>query len=167
MFKRLKEGIARTRDGLLNRLGRLFGRREPIDGASLETLEAALLMADIGVQTTATIISAVKKRAQVDGPALIEIVHDEMVEVLAKVARPLTIPSLREGPYVVLIVGVNGVGKTTTIAKIGRYLQAQGLSVMFAAGDTFRAAAVDQLKAWGERLKVSVVAKHRALIRLR
>ncbi|MBI2802422.1 MAG: signal recognition particle-docking protein FtsY [Gammaproteobacteria bacterium] len=159
MFKRLKDGIARTRNGLVNRLSRLFSRREPIDSASFETLETALLLADTGVTTTELILAAVKKRSRADGPPLIDILRDEMIAVLAPVARPLDIPPATAGPYVLLIVGVNGVGKTTTIAKIGRHLQAAGYSVMFAAGDTFRAAAVDQLKTWGERLKVPVIAQ--------
>lgn len=159
MFKRLREGIARSRDGLLNRIGRLFGRREPVDGASLETLETALLLADTGVQTTESLIEAVKRRAGRDGVALVDILRDEMVKVLEPVAKPLEIPPGHTGPYVLLVVGVNGVGKTTTIAKIGRHLKARGLKVMFAAGDTFRAAAVEQLKTWGERLDIPVIAQ--------
>lgn len=159
MFKRLREGIARSRDGLLNRIGRLFGRREPVDGASLETLETALLLADTGVQTTENLIEAVKRRAGRDGMALVDILREEMVKVLAPVAKPLEVPAGRTGPFVVLVVGVNGVGKTTTIAKIGRHLKARGLKVMFAAGDTFRAAAVEQLKTWGERLDIPVIAQ--------
>ena len=159
MFKRLREGIARSRDGLLNRIGRLFGRREPVDGASLETLETALLLADTGVQTTENLIDAVKRRAGRDGMALVDILREEMVKVLEPVAKPLEIPAGREGPFVLLVVGVNGVGKTTTIAKMGRHLKARGLKVMFAAGDTFRAAAVEQLKTWGERLDIPVIAQ--------
>ncbi len=158
MFKRLKEGIARTRDGLLNRISRLFGRREPIDAASLETLENALLLADTGVQTTGIIMRAVKQRARGDVP-LLEILRAEMVAALTPSAKPLVIPADQQGPFVLLVVGVNGVGKTTTIAKIGRHLQSAGLQVMFAAGDTFRAAAVEQLKTWGERLKIPVIAQ--------
>ena len=159
MFKRLREGIARSRDGLLNRIGRLFGRREPVDGASLETLETALLLADTGVQTTENLIEAVKRRAGRDGLALVDILREEMVKVLEPVAKPLEISGDRTGPFVLLVVGVNGVGKTTTIAKIGRHLKARGLKVMFAAGDTFRAAAVEQLKTWGERLDIPVIAQ--------
>ncbi len=159
MFKRLKEGIARTRDGLLNRIGKLFARGEPIDAASIETLETALLMADTGVQVTEQILEAVKKRARGNGAPLLDVVREEMTKVLAPVAIPLVIPAAFDGPFVVLVVGVNGAGKTTTIAKIGRSLQAAGLQVMFAAGDTFRAAAVEQLKTWGERLKIPVIAQ--------
>ena len=159
MFKKLREGIARSRDSLLGRIGRLFGRREPIDGASLETLETALLLADTGVQTTETLIEAVKHRAGREAIPLLEILREEMVKVLRPVARPLEIPRGRGAPFVLLVVGVNGAGKTTTIAKMGRLLKAQGLKVMFAAGDTFRAAAVEQLRTWGERLDIPVIAQ--------
>lgn len=158
MFKRLKEGIARTRDGLLSRVSRLFGRGGPIDAASLETLETALLLADTGVQTTEAIMNAVRQRARGDTP-LLEVLRAEMVKALTPVARPLEIPRDRAGPFVLLVVGVNGVGKTTTIAKMGHSLQAAGLQVIFAAGDTFRAAAVEQLKTWGDRLKIPVIAQ--------
>jgi fused signal recognition particle receptor len=159
MFKRLREGIARTRDGLLNKLGRLLGRREPIDASSLEALESALLMADTGVAVTARIMTAVEKRAGKEGLPLIEVLREEMVRTLKAVEAPLEIPTGAGKPFVILVVGVNGVGKTTTIAKIGRHLQAAGHKVMFAAGDTFRAAAVDQLKTWGERLGIPVVSQ--------
>jgi fused signal recognition particle receptor len=158
MFKRLKEGITRTRDGLLNRISRLFRRGEPIDAASLETLETALLLADTGVQTTEAIMRVVRQHARDDVP-LLEVLRTEMIKVLAPIAQPLAIPGDGVGPFVLLVVGVNGVGKTTTIAKIGRHLQAAGMQVMFAAGDTFRAAAVEQLKTWGERLKIPVIAQ--------
>jgi fused signal recognition particle receptor len=159
MFKRLREGIARTRDGLLNKLGRLLGRREPIDASSLEALESALLMADTGVAVTERIMTAVEKRAGKEGLPLIEVLRQEMVRTLQSVEAPLAIPTDGSKPFVILVVGVNGVGKTTTIAKIGRQLQSAGHKVMFAAGDTFRAAAVDQLKTWGERLGIPVVAQ--------
>jgi fused signal recognition particle receptor len=159
MFKRLREGIARTREGLLNRIGRLFGRREPIDAASLESLETALLLADTGVQSTEALMNAVRRNAGTGGAPLLDTLRGEMVRLLTPAARPLLVPPEGTKPFVILVVGVNGVGKTTTIAKIGRYLQARGLSVMFAAGDTFRAAAVEQLRTWGERLGIPVVAQ--------
>ncbi|MBI5616350.1 MAG: signal recognition particle-docking protein FtsY [Gammaproteobacteria bacterium] len=158
MFKRLKEGIARTRDSLLNRLGKLIFRREPIDASSLETLETALLLADAGVDATERIMAAVKQRAGKGAP-LVDTLRDVMLEALRPCEQPLAIPPATDGPYVILVVGVNGVGKTTTIAKIGRHLRAEGRKVMFAAGDTFRAAAVDQLKTWGERLDIPVIAQ--------
>ncbi len=159
MFKRLREGIARTRDGLFNKLGRLLGRREPIDASSLEALESALLMADTGVAVTERIMAAVEKRAGKEGALLVDILREEMVRTLKTVEAPLEIPADASRPFVILVVGVNGVGKTTTIAKMGRHLQMAGHKVMFAAGDTFRAAAVDQLKTWGDRLGVPVIAQ--------
>jgi fused signal recognition particle receptor len=159
MFNRLREGIARTRDGLLNRLGRLLRRREPIDASSLEALENALLMADTGVAVTERLMAAVEKRAGKEGVPLIDVLREEMVRILKTVEAPLEVPAGRGSPFVILVVGVNGVGKTTTIAKMGKHLQAAGHKIMFAAGDTFRAAAVDQLRTWGERLGIPVIAQ--------
>ena len=159
LFKRLHEGIARTRDGLFNRLGRLLGQREPIDDSSLEALESALLQADTGVAVTARILSAVKLQAGRERTPLVEVLRAEMVKSLTPVEQALVIPPRLGTPFVILVVGVNGVGKTTTIAKLGRRLQEAGHKVMFAAGDTFRAAAVEQLKTWGERLGIPVIAQ--------
>ncbi len=159
LFKRLREGIARTRDGLFNRLGRLLGQREPIDASSLEALESALLEADTGVAVTARILSAVKLQAGRERTPLVEVLRAEMVKSLTPVEQALVIPPGLGTPFVILVVGVNGVGKTTTIAKLGRRLQEAGHKVMFAAGDTFRAAAVEQLKTWGERLGIPVIAQ--------
>lgn len=159
LFKRLREGIARTRDGLFNRLGRLLGQREPIDASSLEALESALLQADTGVAVTARILSAVKLQAGRERTPLVEVLRAEMVKSLTPVEEALVIPPELGTPFVILVVGVNGVGKTTTIAKLGRRLQEAGHKVMFAAGDTFRAAAVEQLKTWGERLGIPVIAQ--------
>ena len=159
LFKRLREGIARTRDGLFNRLGRLLGQREPIDASSLEALESALLEADTGVAVTARILSAVKLQAGRERTPLVEVLRAEMVKSLTPVEQALVIPPGLGTPFVILVVGVNGVGKTTTIAKLGRRLQEGGHKVMFAAGDTFRAAAVEQLKTWGERLGIPVIAQ--------
>ncbi len=159
LFKRLREGIARTRDGLFNRLGRLLGQREPIDASSLEALESALLQADTGVAVTARILSAVKLQAGRERTPLVEVLRAEMVKSLTPAEQALVIPPRLGTPFVILVVGVNGVGKTTTIAKLGRRLQEAGHKVMFAAGDTFRAAAVEQLKTWGERLGIPVIAQ--------
>jgi signal recognition particle GTPase len=136
MFKRLREGIARTRDSLLNRLGRLLGRREPIDASSLEALENALLEADVGVSVTSQIMATVRHQAGRESQPLIDLLRAEMVRSLTAVQQPLQIPPNLGVPFVILVVGVNGVGKTTTIAKLGRHLQAEGHKVMFAAGDT-------------------------------
>ena len=159
MFKRLREGIARTRDTLLKGFGRLLRRREPIDVSSLEALETALLQADVGVAVTDRVMGAVRRQAGRGEQSLAELLRGEMLAALMPVAHPLAVAATPGAPFVILVVGVNGVGKTTTIAKIGRRLKADGHKVMFAAGDTFRAAAVEQLKAWGERLDIPVIAQ--------
>ena len=159
MFKRLREGIARTRDSLLKGFGRLLGRREPIDASSLEALETALLQADVGVGVTTRVMAEVRRQAGRGEASLAELLRGEMLKALAPVAQPLAVAGSAGAPFVILVVGVNGVGKTTTIAKIGRRLKAAGHKVMFAAGDTFRAAAVEQLKTWGERLDIPVIAQ--------
>lgn len=159
MFKRLREGIARTRDTLLKGFGRLLGRREPIDASSLEALETALLQADVGVGVTTRVMGEVRRQAGRGEASLAELLRGEMLAALAPVAQPLSVAGPGGAPFVILVVGVNGVGKTTTIAKIGRRLKAAGHKVMFAAGDTFRAAAVEQLKTWGERLDIPVIAQ--------
>jgi len=125
-------------------------------------LEEQLLIADVGVDTTRKIIDSLTQHASrkqlKDAEALYGKLKEEMSEILAKVDQPLDISG--KTPYVILMVGVNGVGKTTTIGKLARQFQAQGKSVMLAAGDTFRAAAVEQLQVWGDRNRIPVVAQH-------
>ena len=134
-----------------------------IDEDVLEELEALLVMADVGVATTETIIEGLKKRLArkelKDVDALKDGLKAAVTEILEPVAKPLRVDS-SNGPFVILMVGVNGAGKTTTIGKLARHFQDEGLSVMLAAGDTFRAAAVEQLQTWGERNGVPVVAQH-------
>jgi fused signal recognition particle receptor len=159
MFKRLAEGISRTRDNLLGGLKSVLGKKRVIDEETLEALESALLVADCGIEATQRIVDrcrASKANPDVD---IREVVVAEMVDLLVPCEAPLSIPADHSGPFVILIVGVNGAGKTTSIAKIGQRLKASGLSVMFAAGDTFRAAAVEQLSEWGRRLDIPVVAQ--------
>jgi len=133
-----------------------------IDESVLDDLEAELVMADVGVDTTETIISALQKRLArkelKDVSALREGLRQILVEILQPVAMPLEIPQ-QSKPFVILMVGVNGAGKTTTIGKLANRFQEQGLSVMLAAGDTFRAAAVEQLQVWGERNNVTVISQ--------
>ena len=134
-----------------------------IDEDTLEELESLLVMADVGVDTTERIIADLQKRLARkelnDVEALQRGLREAIVEILAPVEQPLTI-NKPDGPYVILMVGVNGAGKTTTIGKLARRFRDQGYSVMLAAGDTFRAAAVEQLQAWGERNDVPVIAQH-------
>jgi fused signal recognition particle receptor len=133
-----------------------------IDEDVLEDLEAELVMADVGVDATGRIISNLEKRLRrkelKDLESLKKGLHEALVEILSPVAEPLEIPQ-QSMPYVILMVGVNGAGKTTTIGKLAKRFQDQGLSVMLAAGDTFRAAAVEQLQVWGERNGVPVIAQ--------
>lgn len=159
MLNRLRTGIFRTRKGISNGLGRLFTGVGPPDHQSLEELETALLMADVGVESTQQILDAVTGRSARGEVRPADIIRDEMIRILRPCAAPLEIPEHAARPFVVLVVGVNGAGKTTTIAKMAKRFQSEGKSVMLAAGDTFRAAAVEQLKTWGERLGVPVVAQ--------
>jgi len=162
LVRRLAERLRRTRESLGGALAGLFrGRR--IDEELLEELETRLLLADVGVEATRRIVDGlarrVARRELADAEALARALREALLEILAPCERPLEIDRARR-PFVILVVGVNGVGKTTTIGKLARRFRDQGLSVMLAAGDTFRAAAVEQLQAWGERNGVPVVAQH-------
>ena len=158
---RLKTRLSKTRGSLLGGLADLFLGRK-IDDDLLEELETRLLLADVGVDATRAIINdltqQVARQELKDGQALIQALRQRMTSLLEPCAQPLVIGAQR--PYVILMVGVNGVGKTTTIGKLAKRLQNQGYSLLLAAGDTFRAAAVEQLQAWGERNNVPVIAQH-------
>lgn len=160
-FARLKRSLVKTRQNLGSGFVGLF-RGKKIDDDLFDELEEQLLIADVGVETTRKIIAQLTEHASrkqlKDAEALIALLKAEMSEILAKVDVPLDIE--RKTPFVILMVGVNGVGKTTTIGKLARQYQAQGKTVMLAAGDTFRAAAVEQLQVWGQRNNVPVVAQH-------
>lgn len=134
-----------------------------IDDELFEELEEQLLIADVGMNTTVKIIDSLTEKASrqdlQDGEALYGLLKQEMADILSDVERPLEIDASKT-PYVILMVGVNGVGKTTTIGKLAKQFQSQGKSVILAAGDTFRAAAVEQLQVWGQRNDVPVIAQH-------
>lgn len=161
-FGRMKEGLTKTRknftDGIVNIL---IGGKE-IDDELLEEVEEQLLVADIGVDATKRIITNLTERTArgdlIYSNALYKALQEELVSVLAPCVKPLEIDSSKT-PYVILVVGVNGVGKTTTIGKLAKKLQGEGKKVMLAAGDTFRAAATEQLQIWGERNNIPVVAQ--------
>jgi len=161
-FSRLKHSLSRTRSNLTEGLGSLLGGRKTIDAELLDDIEMQLLTADLGIEATDKVISALKvkvKRKQLnDGDALMAQLQAELRELLAPCTAPLDIPRETK-PYVILVVGVNGVGKTTTIGKLARRFQQENRKVMLAAGDTFRAAAVEQLQAWGDRNQVPVIAQ--------
>ncbi|WP_163923087.1 signal recognition particle-docking protein FtsY [Photobacterium sp. Alg240-V54] len=161
-FSRLMRGLKRTKTNFGAGFFGLF-RGKQIDDELFEELEEQLLIADVGMDTTLKIINNLTDKASRrdlnDGEALYGLLKDELGEMLAKVEQPLVVDMTKK-PYVILMVGVNGVGKTTTIGKLAKQFQAEGKSVMLAAGDTFRAAAVEQLQVWGERNNVPVIAQH-------
>ncbi|WP_392343013.1 signal recognition particle-docking protein FtsY [Pseudoalteromonas prydzensis] len=161
-FARLKKGLLRTKVNLGSGFASIFTGKK-IDDELFEDLETQLLTADLGVDTTMKLIDrltdAADRKQLKDGDALYELMKQEMAAMLKTAEQPLEIPADKK-PFVILMVGVNGVGKTTTIGKLAKQFQDQGKSVMLAAGDTFRAAAVEQLQVWGERNKIPVIAQH-------
>ncbi len=156
--ERFKRAMSKTGRGF----GNLFLGKRAIDDALFDELETLLLMADVGVETSCEIIESltdrVKRKELHDSEALYQALQQILGEILRPCEKAMQWPA--QGPAVILVVGVNGVGKTTTIGKLAKRLQQQGKSVMLAAGDTFRAAAVEQLQQWGERNNVQVVAQH-------
>ena len=163
LFSRLRSGLSRTRGSLTEGIGNLvLGKRE-IDDDLLEEIETQLLVSDMGVEATQTIIQELTRRTSrkelADSEALFSALHKEMQAILEPSSEPLIIPE-DVRPFVILMVGINGAGKTTTIGKLAKRLQSEGKSVMLAAGDTFRAAAVEQLQVWGERNEIPVIAQH-------
>jgi fused signal recognition particle receptor len=157
---KLRDRLRRTRQGLVSGLAGLFAGRK-LDDEALEELESRLLLADVGVEVTDHLMKRlaekVSRRQLSDIPALLQALRDELVAILKPCQQPWRPSESR--PYVVLTVGVNGVGKTTTIGKLAKKIQSDGHSVLLAAGDTFRAAAVEQLQAWGERNRIAVIAQ--------
>ncbi|MFJ3261460.1 signal recognition particle-docking protein FtsY [Pseudomonas sp. NPDC086581] len=162
-FARLKQGLSKTSASLGEGMASLFLGKKAIDDDLLDEIETRLLTADVGVEATTTIVQNLTKRVArkelADSEALYKALQEELAGLLRPVEQPLTIPTDKQ-PYVILVVGVNGVGKTTTIGKLAKKLQLDGKKVMLAAGDTFRAAAVEQLQVWGERNNIAVIAQH-------
>ncbi|ATC97938.1 MAG: signal recognition particle-docking protein FtsY [Pseudomonadota bacterium] len=161
-FGRLKKGLLKTKQNIGAGFANIFSGKK-IDDELFEELETQLLTADVGVDTTLKLIDsltdAADRKQLKDGDALYGLLKEEMSSMLASADKPLVI-EISDGPFVILMVGVNGVGKTTTIGKLAKQFQAEGKSVMLAAGDTFRAAAVEQLQVWGERNDIPVIAQH-------
>jgi fused signal recognition particle receptor len=163
LFQRLKSGLARTRAQFGQGLAHLLRGRKAIDDELLEELETLLLTADVGVEATSRIIADITARARRrelgDADALLRVLREQLLAILRGAEAPVRGPA--EGrPQVILMVGVNGAGKTTTIGKLAKRLRDEGQRVMLAAGDTFRAAAVEQLQTWGDRNQVPVIAQH-------
>ncbi|WP_417228218.1 signal recognition particle-docking protein FtsY [Amphritea sp.] len=162
-FGRIKAGLSRTKGNLTEGLGNLFLGAKEIDDDLFEEIETQLLLADVGVEATTEIIdkltARVSRKQLANADALYTALKEELAGLLDQVEQPIDF-NQSKGPFVLLMVGVNGVGKTTTIGKLAKKYQAEGKSVMLAAGDTFRAAAVEQLQVWGDRNNVPVVAQH-------
>jgi len=163
LFARLTSGLRRTRSSITEGLTTLVLGKKEIDDDVLEEVETLLLSADVGIEATQTIINDLTQRLQrkqlADAESLFNALREDMLAILEPCSKPLEIDT-SNGPFVILMVGINGAGKTTTIGKLAKRFQNDGRSVMLAAGDTFRAAAVEQLQVWGERNHIPVIAQH-------
>ena len=162
LLGRLGDALRKTRSAIADGIAQIIGARTVIDDALVEDIESLLLSADVGVDATRRIIGNLEARVSrsevADVSALLASLEKDMLEILAPVEEPLNIP-VSSGPYVILVIGVNGAGKTTTIGKLAARLKSDGRSVMIAAGDTFRAAAIEQVQVWGDRTGVPVIAQ--------
>jgi fused signal recognition particle receptor len=162
LFASLRSRLGKTRNNLTSGIGELFLGRKQLDDELLEELEDQLIMSDVGVEATRRIVqqmtAALGRRELSDSDIVFQALHNAMVDILAPSEQPMQV-SVERKPFVILMTGINGAGKTTTIGKLAQKFTEQGLSVMLAAGDTFRAAAVEQLQAWGQRLDVPVVSQ--------
>jgi len=158
-FQRLKEGLVKTRQGLVGKIDQIVAGKKKIDDDLLADLEETLITSDIGVQTTQILLDhvteKVKRKELEDADLLKKTLQEQMFEILRHQEKPIPLSSAR--PFVVMVVGVNGTGKTTTIGKMAQKFAAQGKSVMMAAADTFRAAAIEQLEIWGQRVGCDVI----------
>lgn len=164
-FSRLKSGLSKTQSNLFDGLGDLLQGKKTLDAAFLENLEERLLLADLGIHATTRIIdalhSAINRHEADNEDQLRQTLSTVMTSILDPVQQPLVIPTDKPGPFVILLTGVNGAGKTTTAGKLASYFIKQGHSVLLAAGDTFRAAAIEQLQTWGQRNNIPVIAQHK------
>ncbi len=163
LFSRLAQGLKRTRSGITEGVASLVLGRKAIDDDVLEEIETLLLTSDVGIEATQEIVTDLTQRVSrkqlKDADALFDALRENMLHILKPVAQRL-VAETDQPPFVILMVGINGAGKTTTIGKLAKRFQNEGKSVMLAAGDTFRAAAVEQLQEWGRRNEVPVVAQH-------
>lgn len=161
-FTRLKAGLSKTRASFTAGIANIILGKKTLDDDLLETIETQLLTADVGIEATQQLIKTLTQKMArkelADPAAVLTALQTEMKEILQPCEAPLTIPADQK-PFVILVVGINGSGKTTTIGKIAHYLQGQDKKVLLAAGDTFRAAAIEQLQIWGERNQIPVIAQ--------
>lgn len=164
VFTRFQRGLSKTRHQLGEGIGRLLLGKKEIDAQLFEELEVLLVSADLGIETTKIILEqlsdSLARKQLTDGDAVFVALKARLQEILEKKTTPLSLTTSDHGPFVILMVGVNGAGKTTTIGKLAKLYQQQGKKVMLAAGDTFRAAAVEQLQVWGQRNEIPVIAQH-------
>lgn len=162
-FSTLSRGLKKTRDSLTAGLGNLFLGKKTIDAALLEEIETRLLIADMGVETTQAVIAdltaQVSRKELADPAALMQALEKSLEKILEPCNTSLVITAEIK-PYIILMVGINGSGKTTTIGKLAKLFQTQGKKVLLAAGDTYRAAAIEQLQVWGQRNDIAVIAQH-------
>lgn len=163
LFGRLKQRLSKTRSSITDGISNAILGKKEIDDELLEEIETQLLVSDMGVEASMSIIDSltdrISRKQLSDADSLFQALEEEMNTLLEPVDVPLTIDTSKK-PYVILMVGINGAGKTTTIGKLAKKFQNEGHSVMLAAGDTFRAAAVEQLQVWGERNNIPVIAQH-------
>lgn len=161
-FARLKAGLAKTRASFTNSLATLILGKKTLDDELIDLIEMQLLTADVGVDATQQLMqvltSKLARKELKDSQAVLNALREEMIAILKPCQAPLVIPK-SDSPFIILVVGINGSGKTTTIGKLAKRLQAEGESVMLGAGDTFRAAAIEQLQIWGERNQIPVIAQ--------
>lgn len=163
VFQKVKDGLSKTRSTLVSRIDTLFLGKKVIDQELLDDLEEILITADIGVNTTQELIDDARKKLDrnelTDPQALKEFLKEDIVSYIQSSEQPADLVMPEEGPFVIMVAGVNGVGKTTTIGKMAHKFVSSGQSVMLVAADTFRAAAIEQLEIWGERIGVPVISQ--------
>lgn len=161
--QRLRQGLNRTKEGLFSDLGGIFSTSQTIDARHLEEIESRLLMADIGIEASTQIMKTLSTQAKLNKLSsmdeLIACLREQMLEILEPIQTPMEEIFVTNKPFVILVVGVNGVGKTTTIGKLANFFSISGAKVLLAAGDTFRAAAIEQIQAWGNKTKIPVVSQ--------
>lgn len=164
LFARIKQGLSKTRHQLGDGISRLLLGKKEIDTALMDELETLLISADLGIETTQSLLTqlteGMERKQLANGESVYQALKSHLQAVLSDNSPALSFETADHSPFVILMVGVNGAGKTTTIGKLAKQLQHQGKKVMLAAGDTFRAAAVEQLQVWGERNQIPVIAQH-------